>query len=118
MDFCADFIVMVKKIQNDSSRRPLRSLQRIGREVLTSCWIKPMVPRGKPIISIGFNYRVWKVISFIVTENSGITKAGLLYLYKYPYLFSNFVILPVAFTLVIYKFFGCVNEFDSHNKSR
>ena len=31
---------------------------------------------------------------------------------------SNVDICPAACPLVIYKFFGYVNEFDSHNKSR
>ena len=37
MEVGAEFIGMVKKIPKDSARRSLRSLQRIGMEVTTSC---------------------------------------------------------------------------------
>ena len=50
---------------------------------------KNIVPGGRPIISIGCKYNVQKVIYFIVTDNTGITQAGLPYLYKYPDQFSN-----------------------------
>ena len=34
---------------------------------------KPMVPGGRPLIAIGYKYNTRKVLSFIVTENEGIT---------------------------------------------
>ena len=77
-----------------------------------------MVSGGRPLITIGYKYNVWKVLSFIFTDNAGGTKAGLTYLSKYPDQFSNVSIRPVARPLVMYKFFGSVNEVDSHNKSR
>ena len=79
---------------------------------------KPMVPRGRPLIAIGYKYNGWKVLSFIVTDNTGSTKAGDPYLSKYPDQFSNVAIRPVARPLVMYKFFGYVNLVESHNKSR
>ena len=77
-----------------------------------------MVPGGRPLISIGCKYNVREVLSFIVTYNAGIKQAGLTYLYKYPDHFFNFFVDPVAFTLVVYKFFGYVNLVNFHKKSR
>ena len=77
-----------------------------------------MVPGGRPLIAIGYKYNARKVITFVVTENTGSTKAVPPYLSKYPVQFSNASIRPVARPLVVYKFFGSVNEVDSHRKSR
>ena len=33
-----------------------------------------MVPGGRPIIAIGYNYYIWKVLTFIVTEDAESTK--------------------------------------------
>ena len=77
---------------------------------------KPMVPGGRPLIAIGYKYSMRKVLSFIVTYNAGNTQAGLLYLYKHPDQFCNFSIRPIALPLFMHKFFGAVNEVDSHNK--
>ena len=79
---------------------------------------KPMVPRGRPLIYIGYKYNARKVIYFIVTKNSGTTQVGIPYLFKYPDQFSNTSICPVARPLVMSKFFGAVNEVDSHKKPR
>ena len=76
-----------------------------------------MVPGGSPLIDIGYKYNVQKVLYFIVTENIGITISGITYLSKYPDLFYNVAICPVAHPLVLYKLFGSVNEIESHNKS-
>ena len=77
-----------------------------------------MVPRGRLLIDIGYKYNTQKVLSFIVTDDAWITKAGHTYLYKHPDKYSNVAICPVSRPLVMYKFFGSVNEVDSHNKSR
>ena len=77
-----------------------------------------MVPRGRPLIAIGYKYNARKVLYFIVTDNAGRTQAGPTYLSNYPDQFTNFAIRPVANTLVMYTFFGAVNEVESHNKSR
>ena len=76
-----------------------------------------MVPRGKSIISIGYKYNARKILSFIVTDNTGITHAGLAYLSRYPDQFYNVSILAVVRPLVRYAFFGSVNEVDSRNIS-
>ena len=70
------------------------------------------------LINIGYKYDTWKVIYFIVTKKSGSTQAGFTYLSKYTDKFTNVDIFPVACTLVMYKFFGAVDEIESHKKSR
>ena len=44
---------------------------------------KPMVPGDRPLIAIGYKYNARKVLSFIVTDNSGRTNTGIPYLSKY-----------------------------------
>ena len=66
---------------------------------------RPMVSGGRLVIAIDCKYNVRKVLSFIVTYNSGIIQAGLPYLSKYPDQFYNVVIHPFARTLFMYKFF-------------
>ena len=46
------------------------------------------------------------------------TKTGIPYLSKYPDQFTNVAIRPVSSPLVMYKFFGAVNEVDSNKKIR
>ena len=53
---------------------------------------KPMVPRGRLLITIGYKYTTRKVLSFIVTDNVRSTQASLPYLYKYPDQFNNLYI--------------------------
>ena len=62
-----------------------------------------MVPGGRTLISIGYKYNARKVISFIVTDNAGITKTGIYYLSKYSDQFTNVAIRPVARPLVMSK---------------
>ena len=92
-------------------------------ENLTKDWLggyylvlrsKYMVPRRRPLISIGYKYNERKVLYVIITENAWSTQAG------FPILdqFSNVSTCPVACPLAVYKFFDSVNEVDSHNKSR
>ena len=78
---------------------------------------KPMVPRYIRLIAIGYKYNVRKVLCFIVTDKSRITKTGIPYLSKYPDQFTNVAIRPVARPLVMSKK-SAVNEVYSHNKSR
>ena len=69
-----------------------------------------MVHRGRPLISFRFKYNTRKVLSFILKNNEGSTQSGPPYLSEYPYQVSNFSICPVACRLVMYKFFGYVND--------
>ena len=59
---------------------------------------KPMVPGDRPLIATGYKYNVWKVLSFLVTENAGSTKTS-----KYCDQFTNVAIRPVARPLVMSK---------------
>ena len=77
-----------------------------------------MVPGDRPLIAIGYKYNARKVLSFIVTDNSGSTKTCIPYLSKYPDQFTNVSIFPVARPLVMSKCFSAVNEVDSHKNSR
>ena len=77
-----------------------------------------MVPEVRPIIYIGYNYNVRKVLSFSVTEVSGRINSGIPYLSKCPDRFYNVSIRPVASRLIMYILFGYVNELYSHKKSR
>ena len=72
-----------------------------------------MVPGYRPLISIGYKYNARKVLSFIVTYNTGITKTVISYLSKYPDQYTNVAIFPVACPLVMSKK-SDVNEVDSH----
>ena len=65
--FCNETIENLTKYRTGGSYLVLRS--------------KPMV---RPLIDIGYKYNTRKVLSFIVTEDSGSTKAGITYLSKYP----------------------------------
>ena len=71
-----------------------------------------------PLIAIVCKYNTRKVLSFIVTDNTGSTKTGIPYLSKYPDQFTNVAIRPVARPLVMSFFFPAVNVVDSQNKSR
>ena len=56
---------------------------------------KPMVPGGGALISIGYKYNAQKVLSVIVTVNTGITNTGLTHLSTYPDQSYNGAIRPV-----------------------
>ena len=102
--FCKDTINNITKYWPGGSYLVLRS--------------KPMLPRGRPLIAIVYKYNTRTVLSFIVTENSDSTNSDIPYLSKYPDQFSNVSIHPVASPIVTYKFFGSVNEVNSHKKPR
>ena len=72
-----------------------------------------MVPGDRLIISIGYKYNLWGVLSFIITKDTCSTKAGIAYLSNYPCQFVNVAICPVAGPLVMSKFFGYVYEVGS-----
>ena len=76
-----------------------------------------MVPRTRSLIAIGYKYIMCKFLYSIVTDNTGITHAGIPHLSKYLDQFYNFSILPAAHSFLIYNFFVYVNEFESRNIS-
>ena len=69
------------------------------------------------MIDIGHKYNYQKVLSIIVTEDTGITNAGIPYLSKYPEK-NNFTIFPIARTIFMSELFGYVNEVESYQKPR
>ena len=91
--FCKDTIEKLTKDWPGGSYFVLRS--------------KHMVPGDRPLIAIGYKYNAWKFLSLIVTDNAGITKTGIPYLYKYPDQFTSVAIFPVARPLVVSKKICC-----------
>ena len=64
------------------------------------------------IIAIGYKYYTRKVLYFIATEETCITKDGITYFSEYPDQFSDVSICPVDVSLFMSKLFGSVNEVD------
>ena len=60
---------------------------------------KPMVPRGRPLIDIGYKYNVKNVIYLIITCNAGSTQDGFPYFSSTPnsLLMFTFALLLVNF---------------------
>ena len=85
--FCKDTIEKLTKKWPGGSYLVLRS--------------KPMVPGGRLLIAIGYKYNVRKVLSIIVTDNTGRKKTVIPYLSKYPDQFTNVAIHPIARPLVM-----------------
>ena len=104
MEGVAKLIVMVKKNTKGFCKKTIENLTKDwsggSYPVLRS---KPMVPVDRPLIAIGYKSNAQKVLSFIVTNNSGNTNTGIPYLYKYPDQFTNVPIFPVARPLVMSK---------------
>ena len=78
MEVGAELIGMVKKNTKGFCKETI--------EKLTKYWpggyylmprINPIVPGGRPLIAIGYNYNDRKVLLFIVTDNSKSTKTGI-----------------------------------------
>ena len=119
MEFGAELIGMVKKNTKGLCKDNIENIKNDWPEgshlVFRS---KPTIPGGRLLLDIGNKYNEWKVLSFIVTDNKVITNAVLTYLSKYTDQFNNVAILPVSRPLVVSKFFGSVNEAESHNRSK
>ena len=69
------------------------------------------------LLAIGYTYNSRKVLSFVATAGAGSNTLGIPYLSKYSDQFYNVSILPVSRPLLMSKFFGSVNEVDSHKNS-
>ena len=108
MEIGSDLIVMVKTNTNRFFKDTIGKLTKDcpGGSYLVFR-IKSMVPGDRPIIGIGYKYNAQKFLSFIVTDNSDITKTIIHYLSKYPDQFTNFSIRPIACPLVMSKTFCC-----------
>ena len=97
MEFGAEFICMGKTNNKGFCKDTIDKLTKywygVSYIVLIS---KPMVPRGRPLIDIGYKYNVKNVIYLIITYNAGSTQDVIPYLSKYPNQFTNAFIRPVA----------------------
>ena len=67
------------------------------------------MPGDRPLISIGYKCNYKKVLFVIDSEDTGIKKDDITYLYKYHDQFENVYILHITFSLGMYKLFGYVN---------
>ena len=101
----ADLIGMVKINTKGFCKETIEKLtkDRIGDSYLM-LRSKPIFSGVMSLISIDYKYNARKFLSFIVTDNAGITQLGIPYLSKYPKFFTNVAIHPVARTLVMSKF--------------
>ena len=102
MEVVAEFIFMVKTNTKVFCKDTIEKLSKDwpgGSYIVLKS--KHMVPGERSLIAIGYKYNVRRVVSFIVTDNSGSTKTGIPYLYNYPDQFTNVAIRPVACPLVM-----------------
>ena len=85
MEIGADLIGMVKKNTKGFCKETIEKLTKdwpVGSYLVLRS--KPMVPRDRKLIAIGYRYNARKVLYFIVTDNAGSTKTGITYSSKYP----------------------------------
>ena len=80
--------------------------------------IKLTVTSDRPLIFVGYKYNIRNFLSFVATDNAGITTSGIPYLYNHPDPFSIVSVIPLAFPLIVSKLFVSVNDVDSHKKYR
>ena len=73
-----------------------------------------MTSGGRPLLPICYKYNAQKVIYLIATADTGSTNTSIAYLSKYLDPFFYAAIFPLDLPLFMYKFFGYVNEVDSH----
>ena len=84
MELGAELIVMVKTNTKGFCKDTIEKLTKdwpVGSYLVLRS--NPMVPRYGSIIAIIYKYNARKVLSFIVTDNSGSTKTGITYLSKW-----------------------------------
>ena len=78
----------------------------------------PIVPGGRPLMTIGYKYNYRKFLSFIDTESSGSTEPGGPYLSRFPAIYSNVSVLPVVSPHFLGSYLNACNEIDNHNRMR
>ena len=78
----------------------------------------PIVPGGRPLISIGYKYNSRKALGFISTEGDGSTEPGYPYLSRFPDIYSNISVRPVSPPNLIGRYSGACNERKNHNRMR
>ena len=83
MEVGVDLIVVFKTNRKLFYKETIKKITRDcpgGSNIVLS--IRPIVPRVSPIIDIGYKCNARKVLSFIVTYNTGITQTSITYLSK------------------------------------
>ena len=119
MEFDSNLMGMIKTNTRGLFKETVENLTKdLPRGSYLVLRIRNMVPRVRSPIDIGYNYNARKVLYFMVIDNEVSTQTGPPYLSKHPDQFYNVYIHFVDCSLVVYKFFGSVNEVYSHNKSR
>ena len=78
----------------------------------------PRFPGERPLLSIGYKYNSSKVIGFIATEGSGSTEPGDPYLSRFPGIYSNVSVRPIALPHLLGSYFNACNAIDNHNMMR
>ena len=76
----------------------------------------PIVPSGRPLMSIGYKYNSRKALGFISTEGDGSTEPGYPYLSRFPDIYWNVSVRPVILTHVLGRYFNACNAIDNHNR--
>ena len=79
---------------------------------------KSTVTQYRPLIYIGYKHNAYIVLCFVSKEDAGKRNYYITYIYKQPDTFANVSINTVSHSPVMSKFFGYINEVDSHNKFR
>ena len=104
MEVGAKFIGMVK---TNTKRLCKENIERVTKDCPGGSYLmfrsKPMVPRDRPLNAIGYKYIVQKVLSYIVTNNTGSTNIGIHYVSKYHDQYTNAAIRPVFVLLLCQK---------------
>ena len=77
---------------------------------------KPMLPRYRPLIDIGYKYNAWKILSLLLHTKQ---VAQRLVFPAYIIILTNLIMLPLSLFLVplLCQNKSAVNKVDSHNKS-
>ena len=78
----------------------------------------PIVPGGRPLISIRYKYNSRKVLGFISTEAVGSTEPGYLYLSSFSDMYYNVSVRPVVIPFLIGGYFNSCNKIDNKKRTR
>ena len=78
----------------------------------------PIVPGGRPLMSIGYKYNPRKVLFFIATDGAVSTEPGNTYLSCFPEIYSNVSVCSVVRPRLLGRYFNACNEIDNHNRMR
>ena len=71
--------------------------------------INPIVPGGRPLLTILYQYNSSKVLRFIAFGGAGSSEPGDPYLSCFPDIYSNFSVHPVIFPHLLVRYFNAYN---------